>query len=264
MEEDGKEERKMKRCILALFLICVGLFVIDSKAAIQYINPNRGVSASNHRVLPDTKLSTELGTFTETANANYSSPPPKTYNAWATQDSALLTDRIIFNGGARSWDQFYHNGTNESLELSGESILRTEFSILESCDISLTGSMDNRFDYGGTNRGEWDRSRAFVNLYRKDGAPMDGGDIFLYIDSRYEGGSTLAFNEQRWLSPAVYVFEAEASFIATYWLSANYNSSFGGGGYSNLNFVLIIPEPASFLLLGLGGLLVRKNRLHSN
>jgi len=52
-------------------LICMSLFVSNSKAVIEFSNPVRSVSANNNMGSSDSKSTSDFGRFNESASVNW-------------------------------------------------------------------------------------------------------------------------------------------------------------------------------------------------
>jgi hypothetical protein len=212
-------------------LICVGLFVSDSRA-IEFSNPIRSVSASNNKGSSDSKSSSDFERFNESASVSWEEYWDGygwgRYQTTGSQDSTITSDGIAAKGSA---------GVTKSMQI---------FCGLEALYEYSSSIFQVDFEIDGTNL-IWPDSWVTLSGQTEEIFSQHlGGPIFDYDEKQ--------INETFFLDTGIYTLSARA--VTDGW----YSGPGIGGGASASYDITLTPEPATLLLLGLGAVIVRKRR----
>lgn len=229
---------------------------------------NRFVTA-NHSYETATINAGDTGGFNENISVSFVNTNLPQFYYWAhsgnkywseaSQSSYFSDDIISFQGSGSISDPFYH-GEFEPINnfcLSATSCLKTLFTVDSSCQVSLLGNIIADGDYGGTCGYAY--FNTFIKLTEEDGAVIFS--IAMPYDAYDFDTLTIGTIAPIVLDPSKsYVLESMVFISCSYeGESAEYDLAIGGGGYVSVDFTMeIIPEPATILLVGLGGLMLRK------
>lgn len=227
-------------------LICVGLFVSDSKA-FEFSNPIRSVSANNNKGSSDSKSTPDFGRFNESARVDWETSQDSKYSM-GNQDSTITSDGITATGSATGWGKFLFFDY-EPLHQSSSSYFQVNFEIDFPREITLTGTLDLRVDTGGTN---YDMPEVWVTLSGQT------GEIFSQHVG-WENEGNIQINETFFLEAGLYTLYAGAETYGDY---SRYNiESPGIGGHGAASYdITLTPEPTTLLLLGFGAFMISRRK----
>jgi hypothetical protein len=245
------EDGKLKKSIV-LILLCVGVIVTDSKADMEFINPNRSVSAHNNKGSSESKSTPDFGRFNQSAAISWDSGWGN-YYAGQFQDSTITSHSLTAAGFLYDDHDTFEFFSYEPLIQYSSSSLQVEFTTDSPCEVDLTGDLRYAFDYGGTDKGY---PRILITLSGQN------GEIFS-IDFQpttygYAIPTEKQINETFLLDRGRYKFSLNAE-TEGYYSRAGDDPGTGGSGDAFYNIVLT-PEPCTPGLLVLGGLTVARRR----
>lgn len=247
-------------------IICLAMALAgissDAQASLHFVDVSRSVSADNNQTTPVSAMSDEPSEFSDQAAVSWTRPAiddycdswGTDYSAAATQQSVVRANGFFASGSATDNAPFYHS---QGYSQSASSLLNIEFEVTSATEFALDLSVTAGGDWGGT-------CYAWPELWVS--ITGENGDVFSFdlhnssFSNYWSVGWAEQFEETFLLDEGVYTLSAGAATQGSYGGPEQWPGYYvGGGAYVSYDMVLV-PEPASVIILGIGGLLACKRR----
>jgi hypothetical protein len=231
----------MKRIVKVCFSLAMFVASPVFGDVIQLASQSRSVSVINDKGYSENNSVSGFERF----NQSLESVPWNDYSVTASQDSVISPDGVTAQGHVTCAGPFLYN-FEENYYQKASSSFQLEFEINAPREVTLTGTL---FLYGDTGGYNTNYSDLWVKL------SGNAGNIFsAVLWSQHSSVYRQQINETFSLDTGSYTLIVYAGSFE------GYSMGTGGGGEVSYD-ITFAPEPATLLLLGVGGIFLQSRKL---